>query len=140
MYIQLVYISEMRKQNVEEGRESCGDQRVGQYTYHRGLFCPSQQLLSPKGNPPNGPTKNQKSQQKNHFSLISKFLPPRCKQQLRAEPEFCSLCPRGSPGWAELPEPLELPSPLCYSGRGETCVTDLHRSGAHLPSPRGRAK
>lgn len=70
MYIQSVYVSEMRKDRWEGG-ESCRDHSAGQGMSHRGLFGPSQQPLSPK----------REIHQKNHFSLISNFLPPRRRQQ-----------------------------------------------------------
>lgn len=43
MYIQLVYISEMRKQKVEEGRESCRDQGHRTVVFSAPLRSPSLQ-------------------------------------------------------------------------------------------------
>lgn len=94
-------------------------------------FLPLSAAPLSKGKPTKWTHEKPKEPTKNHFSLISKFLPPRCKQQLRAEPEFCSLCPRGSPGWAELPSPWSCPAPFATVGEGRP-VSQTPTGQAHI--------
>lgn len=88
MYIQLVYVPEMRKQQVEEGQEGLRGQRV----------C--RPFLLPQQPPPQMETHQMDPQEtkkptKHHFFLISKCLLPRRKQQARGGARVLLLLPEG---------------------------------------------
>lgn len=100
-------------------------------------FLPLSAAPLSKGRPAKWTHEKPKEPRKNHFSLISKFLPPRRKQQLRAELEFCSLCPRGSPRWAELPSPWSCPDPCATAGEGTSVSQPSTGQAQNCPAQEG---
>lgn len=116
MYIQLAYVSEMRKDKLEVGRELQRPER-GAVDVHYGLLCPSQQ-------PP-----LQREPPKESFLFYFKIPATTRKKQPRAAAKCCSLLLKRCPRWAEPPRPWSCPAratvgDLCAhpsTGQQQTC-------------------
>lgn len=106
MYIQLVYILEMRKQKVGEGGESCRDQRVGQWA---SPMVPSAPLSSPSLQRETHPMDPRESKRANEKPFLFDFKIPATK----AEAAALSWCPRSAPS-----TPEDLPGGLSFQAPG----------------------
>lgn len=128
----------------KRGGASLRDQRVADT---RPTVASSVPFSGPLGEePPNGPTRNQKKPTKHHFSLTSKFLPPRRKQLPGAGAQGLLPPCRGSPGQAERPQPHALQPGRPSTDMGaprhtQTCPEGSERDRPSLSlKPRGNLR
>lgn len=136
MYTQRTYVSAMRKENVD-GRRDRGEKDQLERPGCRRRTSPCGSSSSPpQGRPAKRTHKKQTKPTKYHFSLTSKFLPPRRKKLV---PKFCPLPTRGSPRRAGLPKPSRSwprPPALCHSQGEPSAAPPPPR--ASMVSPRQR--